>query len=128
MTKLRITIMYVDYSAAIRIAKKRGAGWMRHINICVLWIQEKAEDETVTIQQVNSISNPTDMMTKAVDKETLDKYVVMTKQRKREGRAKEGLKVRRTVQANSHDVGRIKGGRGRFGTVCILSKEERKAP
>ena len=34
------------------------------------------------------------MMTKAVNKEKLDKYMSMTKQKVEEGRAQEGLKVK----------------------------------
>ena len=57
-------VMYADSSAAIAIAKRRGAGKLRHINIGLLWIQEKAEKAEVTIKKVKGICNPYDMMTK----------------------------------------------------------------
>ena len=87
--------MYADSSAAIAIAKRRGAGKLRHINIGLLWIQEKTEAEEVIVKKVKGISNPADMMTKSVNKEKLDKYMGMAKQKVVEGRAKESLKVKR---------------------------------
>ena len=45
-------IMYADSSAAIAIAKRRGAGKLRHINIGLLWIQDKTESEEVVIKKV----------------------------------------------------------------------------
>ena len=33
-------VVYADSSAALAIAKRKGAGKLRHINICTLWIQE----------------------------------------------------------------------------------------
>ena len=91
-------IMYADSSAAIAIAKRRGSGKLRHINIGLLWIQEKTEAEEVIIKKVKGISNPADMMTKSVNKEKLDKYMVMTKQTVAAGRAKESLKVKRSAK------------------------------
>ena len=34
--------LYADASAALSIAKRQGAGKMRHINVKSLWLQEKA--------------------------------------------------------------------------------------
>ena len=34
-------VVYADSSAALAIAKRRGAGKLRHININCFWIQEK---------------------------------------------------------------------------------------
>ena len=89
-------VLYADSSAAIAIAKRRGAGKLRHINIGLLWIQEKTEGEEVIIKKVKGVSNPADMMTKTINREKLDKYMVMTKQKKVDGRAKESLNIKRT--------------------------------
>ena len=44
------------------------------------------------------------MMTKSINKEKLDKYMTMTKQKVAEGRAKESLKVKRAATTNTaHD-------------------------
>ena len=88
-------VMYADSSAAIAIAKRRGAGKLRHINIGLLWIQQKTEAEELVVKKVKGISNPADMMTKSVNREKLDKYMVMVRQRKVEGRAREALQIKR---------------------------------
>ena len=36
-------VVYADSSAALAIAKRKGAGKLRHININCLWIQEKQD-------------------------------------------------------------------------------------
>ena len=92
--EMKIT-MYADSSAAIAIAKRRGAGKLRHINIGLLWIQEKTEQEELIIKKVKGISNPSDTMTKGVNGEKLGKYMIMCKQKTLDGRAQEALQVKR---------------------------------
>ena len=84
-------VMHADSSAAIAISKRRGSGKLRHINIGMLWIQEKTEDGTVVVKKVKGVSNPSDMMTKHVNREKMEKYMRMIRQRFVQGRAKEGL-------------------------------------
>ena len=96
---LKVT-MYADSSAAIAIARRRGAGKLRHINIGLLWIQEKVEGEEVVMKKVKGVSNPSDMMTKGINREKLDKYMVMVRQTKVDGRAKEALQVKRNKAVN----------------------------
>ena len=43
---MKITV-YADSSAAIAIAKRRGSGKLRHINIGLLWIQDKVRSGDV---------------------------------------------------------------------------------
>ena len=88
-------VMYADSSAAIAIAKRRRAGKLRHINIGLLWIQDKTESEEIVIKKVKGVSNPADMMTKGVNREKLETYMEMTKQKLREGRAKVALQVKK---------------------------------
>ena len=38
-------IIYADSSSALAIAKRKGAGKLRHIHISALWIQEKQDRE-----------------------------------------------------------------------------------
>ena len=93
--------MYADSSAAIAIAKRKGAGKLRHINIGLLWIQQKTETEEIVVKKVKGVSNPADMMTKAVNRDKLEKYMIMTRQKVEEGRAKEALKVKEGKEDNS---------------------------
>ena len=43
-------------------------------------LQEKVEEEKVAIKKVNGISNPSDMMTKYLNREKIDTYMNMIKQ------------------------------------------------
>ena len=103
---LKVT-MYADSSAAIAIAKRRGSGKLRHINIGLLWIQEKVEGEDILIKKVKGVSNPADMMTKCMSKDKLNKYMLMTKQKVTEGRAQEALQMqrRKSGDATVEDMG-----------------------
>ena len=129
-------IMYADSSAAIAISKRRGSGKLRHINVGLLWIQEKVESEELVVKKVKGVSNPADMMTKAVHNENLHKYMVMTKQRVAEGRAQESLKIKRSEQGIGQEGSQQKINKGlhgeakmesRLATKCVSSKEECKA-
>ena len=57
-------IVYADSSAALAIADRKGSGKLRHINIRVLWIQEKERREEVQLRKIKGTMNPADMMTK----------------------------------------------------------------
>ena len=61
---------------------------MRHVKIETLWIQEK--NETGELQEYTKVqgdSNPADLMTKNVDRRTLDKMAALLQQHFKEGRA-----------------------------------------
>ena len=57
-------VLHADSSAAIAIAKRRGSGKLRHINIASLWIQERIEQKELTVKKVSGLANPAHMMTK----------------------------------------------------------------
>ena len=58
--------IYVDSSAAIGVAQRRGNGKLRHVRVGDLWIQEKVEDGELQMQKVWGEENPADAMTKNV--------------------------------------------------------------
>ena len=88
-------VLYADSSAAIAISKRRGSGKLRHINIGLLWIQEKTERGDSVVKKVKGVSNPSDMMTKNVSQEKLSRYMEMVRQKIVAGRAQEGLCLQR---------------------------------
>ena len=88
-------VLHADSSAAIAISKRRGSGKLGHINIGLLWIQEKTEHGEIVVKKVKGASNPSDMMTKNINREKMDKYVQMLRQRHMKGRASEGLCVKK---------------------------------
>ena len=44
--------IYVDSSAAIGVASRKGNGKMRHVRVGMLWIQEKVEREELGLEKV----------------------------------------------------------------------------
>ena len=68
-------VVYADSSAALAIAKRKGAGKLRHINVSCLWIQERADSKELELRKVLGTDNPADMMTKGVDAVTLEKHM-----------------------------------------------------
>ncbi len=45
-------VVYADSSAALAIAKRKGASKLRHINISSLWIQEKQDLQELELRKV----------------------------------------------------------------------------
>ena len=86
-------IIYADSSSALAIAKRKGAGKLRHIHISALWIQEKQDREDTTYAKVLGTENPADLMTKHLVREKVDKYLALLHQERRERRAESGLEL-----------------------------------
>ena len=59
----KITI-FSDAIAALGIARRRGAGKIRHLSAQDLWIQEKVRNGELELQKVNGKENPGDLLTK----------------------------------------------------------------
>ena len=75
-----------DASAAIAIASRRGLGKVRLIEVCQLWLQEKARSGEVKVVKVGTDENVADSLTKYVSSEILKKHMRETGQLAREGR------------------------------------------
>ena len=56
--------IFADSSAAIAIAKRKGAGKLRHINVSAFWIQDIQDKEGASYMKVLGTANPADLMTK----------------------------------------------------------------
>ena len=65
--------MLIDAMAAIAIARRRGMGRIRHIDVTDLWVQEKLTTKAKTIDKVLGGDKPADIRTKHVDRQTLNK-------------------------------------------------------
>ena len=59
--------MFSDATAAIGIARRRGMGRIRHLDVTDLWVQEKFTSKAATIDKVLGTENPADILTKHVD-------------------------------------------------------------
>ena len=91
-------MVYADSSAALAIAKRKGAGKLRHINVSSLWVQEKQDRQEIEYRKVLGTENPADMMTKHLLREALDKCMGHLNQWRLQGRARSGLEVQGKVK------------------------------
>ena len=64
-----------DASVAKSIAMRRGAGKVRHIEVNQLWVQERVAKGELEIRKVGTEGNIADILTKHIDRETLDKHL-----------------------------------------------------
>ena len=64
-------VVYADPSAALAIARRKGAGKMRHINVNSLWIQERQNEKDLELRKVLGTENPADLMTKNLARQNL---------------------------------------------------------
>ena len=63
-----------DASAALSIAKRQGAGKMRHINVKSLWLQEKAVQRELDYVKIKGEEHPAHGLAKHVRQELMEKY------------------------------------------------------
>ena len=86
-------VVYVDSSAALAIARRKGAGKMRHINVNSLWIQERQNEKDLELRKVLGTENPADLMTKNLARQALDKCMLQLNQHRTVGRAQTSLNI-----------------------------------
>ena len=60
--------MWSDATAAIGIARRRGMGKIRHLDVMDLWVQEKFTSKAASIDKVLGTENPADILTKYVER------------------------------------------------------------
>ena len=92
--------MYVDSSAALAIARRKGAGKMRHINVNSLWIQERQNEKDLELRKVLGTENPADLMTKNLARQALDKCMLQLNQHRTVGRAQTSLNIQGKGKTN----------------------------
>ena len=95
---IKTGIVYADSSSALAIAKRKGAGKLRHIHISALWIQEKQDREDTTYAKILGSDSLADLMTKTLVREKIDKYLALLHQVRMEGRADSGLELQDAKQ------------------------------
>ena len=64
-----------DAVAAIGIVKRQGLGRVRHLAVGDLWVQQRSKRGEVRYEKLDGKSNTSDMLTKAVDKDTIEKHM-----------------------------------------------------
>ena len=61
-------VLWSDASAAIGIARRKGLGRVRHLDVADLWIQDKLRAGEFALRKVAGTVNPADMLTKYVER------------------------------------------------------------
>ena len=79
--------VFVDSSAALGVAHRRGNGKLRHVKVGMLWTQQKVEEGELDMSKVAGEKNPADLMTKHLPFAKINQYTDAVNQRFREGRA-----------------------------------------
>ena len=64
-----------DAVAAMGMVKRQGLGRVRHLAVADLWIQQKAKEGSVKFEKLPGAENTSDIMTKAVEADVLEKHV-----------------------------------------------------
>ena len=70
-----VTCIYIDASAAIGILEREGVGKIRHIDVGVLWLQQKHLRQDIGFHKIDGTKNPADLMTKGLSAEHITRYV-----------------------------------------------------
>ena len=64
-----------DAVAAIGMVKRQGLGRIRHLAVADLWIQQKAKNGEVHFKKLDGSKNVSDILTKPVETEVLDRHM-----------------------------------------------------
>ena len=79
--------VHSDATAAIGIARRRGLGKLRHLDVEDLWVQEQVRNKKVHLHKVLGTENPADIFTKYVDHPILTKALKFMSLAQESGRA-----------------------------------------
>ena len=80
-----------DATAAAGIAKRRGAGKLRHVETKTLWLQRQVTKKKVTIRRILGKELPLDMGTKFLPQATMNKFLTALGFHTRSGKSKLAL-------------------------------------
>ena len=84
--KVRVRI-HSDACAAIGMARRRGLGRVRHLDVEDLWIQTKVREGHVDLLKVAGNENPPDILTKYGSADLMNKMLLKLNLKSMEGRS-----------------------------------------
>ena len=102
--KIRIL---VDASAALGVAQRHGIGKIRHLQTGALWIQEQELKRILQMHKVNGTDNCSDILTKNVSREILERHCATMDMEYRDGRAEKAVQlhlVQRKVRQTKAEI------------------------
>ena len=67
--------MFSDATAAIGMVRREGLGRVRHLATADLWIQQRVRHGDIAVAKIAGPENPSDMMTKGLDRVSIDKHM-----------------------------------------------------
>ena len=67
--------VYADASAALAVVSRKGIGKIRHLDTRHLWVQDVQKRQQAEMKKIAGEKNPADILTKGVDRRTLDKHL-----------------------------------------------------
>ena len=67
--------MRSDAVAAIGIVKREGLGRIRHLAVGDLWVQQRSKKGEVKFIKLDGKANTSDMLTKPVERDIIDKHM-----------------------------------------------------
>ena len=67
--------LILDSTAALSLANRQGLGRAKHIEMQHLWLQDAVTRKRLTTKKVESAKNPADLMTKALNREAIDRLM-----------------------------------------------------
>ena len=78
--------VHSDATAAIGIARRKGLGTIRHLDVTDLWIQDRIRSKAITLSKVLGTENMADVFTKYVDKKVMESAILRMGLRTASGR------------------------------------------
>ena len=94
------TRLHMDASAAIGIIQRQGIGKIRHLSTNLLWVQQQQLREAIMIKQIDGTKNPSDLLTKHVPRDLVEKYCALVSCHFSEGRAEKAATLHGIQFAN----------------------------
>ena len=79
-------VVHSDATAAIGIARKKGLGRIRHLDVTDLWIQDKIRSRQMELRKIDGKKSCADVLTKYVDRPSMEAALKTMKMMKMDGR------------------------------------------
>ena len=78
--------IFSDATAAIGIARRKGLGKIRHLDVADLWIQDKIRTKALGLSKVLGTENMADVLTKYVNRKSMDAALKRMNMERQSGR------------------------------------------
>ena len=110
--------LQVDASAALGVAQRAGIGKIRHLQTGALWLQEQELRKKVKLGKIPGSDNPSDVMTKNVSRELLEKHLSGLSCMFSEGRADKAVNLHLLSKMIRQAEAELKGMKNKSQSQC----------